>query len=109
MAGRGAVEQLRRPLRLNNHPTSVIRRPRGEEEGTRQLLTSGLLGSSEAAMLLQGGNSAVFLLLIHFLEPTVVLTFNVETGHVIRKNGDPETLFGFSLALHRQVNPDKVM
>ncbi|KAM4558316.1 integrin alpha-6 isoform 2-T3 [Odontesthes bonariensis] len=63
-------------------------------------------------MLLQGGPSAVhaaLLLLIHVLEPAAVSAFNLDTSDVIRKDGEPGTLFGFSLALHRQVNPDKVM
>lgn len=62
-----------------------------------------------AAMLLQGGSSAVLLLLIHLLEPSRVLGFNLDTTHVLRKTGEPDSLFGFSLALHRQVNPDQVM
>uniref|UniRef100_A0AAQ5XLT1 Integrin alpha-2 domain-containing protein n=1 Tax=Amphiprion ocellaris TaxID=80972 RepID=A0AAQ5XLT1_AMPOC len=41
--------------------------------------------------------------------PAVVLAFNLDTGHVIRKHGEPGSLFGFSLALHRQINPDKMM
>uniref|UniRef100_A0AAQ4Q7Y7 Integrin subunit alpha 6 n=1 Tax=Gasterosteus aculeatus aculeatus TaxID=481459 RepID=A0AAQ4Q7Y7_GASAC len=44
-----------------------------------------------------------------FLEPTLVLAFNLDTGHVIRKDGEPGSLFGFSLAMHRQLNPDKRM
>ncbi|XP_071330763.1 integrin alpha-6 isoform X2 [Trachinotus anak] len=63
-------------------------------------------------MLLQGSHSAVCAaLLFHFcfLEPTLVLAFNLDTGHVIRKSGEPGTLFGFSLAMHRQLNPDKRM
>ncbi|XP_074550667.1 integrin alpha-6 isoform X2 [Halichoeres trimaculatus] len=63
-------------------------------------------------MLLQGGHlSASLALLIYFsaLEQTVVLAFNLDTRHVIRKDGEPGSLFGFSLAMHRQLNPDKRM
>lgn len=63
-------------------------------------------------LLLQGGHlSASLALLVYFsaLEQTVVLAFNLDTRHVIRKDGDPGSLFGFSLALHRQLNPDKRM
>uniref|UniRef100_A0A3B5MPC8 Integrin, alpha 6a n=1 Tax=Xiphophorus couchianus TaxID=32473 RepID=A0A3B5MPC8_9TELE len=35
--------------------------------------------------------------------------FNLDTRHVIRKGGEPGSLFGFSLALHQQVNPNKVL
>ncbi|XP_037645331.1 integrin alpha-6 isoform X1 [Sebastes umbrosus] len=61
--------------------------------------------------LLQRGPSAAYvaLLLFHFLEPTLVHTFNLDTSHVIRKAGEPGSLFGFSLAMHRQLNPDKTM
>ncbi|KAK2839791.1 hypothetical protein Q5P01_013531 [Channa striata] len=61
--------------------------------------------------LLGGGSDIWFALLfsLYFLEPTSVLTFNLDTGNVIRKTGDPGSLFGFSLALHRQLNPDKRM
>ncbi|XP_034549203.1 integrin alpha-6 isoform X2 [Notolabrus celidotus] len=63
-------------------------------------------------MLLQGGHAAASLALIFYfsvLEQTVVLAFNLDTSHVIRKNGEPGSLFGFSLAMHRQLNPDKRM
>uniref|UniRef100_A0A8C5GPN0 Integrin alpha-6-like n=1 Tax=Gouania willdenowi TaxID=441366 RepID=A0A8C5GPN0_GOUWI len=43
------------------------------------------------------------------LLPAAVLAFNLDTSHVIRKAGDPGSLFGFSLAMHRQISPDKVM
>uniref|UniRef100_A0A8C9ZGQ0 Integrin subunit alpha 6 n=1 Tax=Sander lucioperca TaxID=283035 RepID=A0A8C9ZGQ0_SANLU len=51
------------------------------------------------AAMLQGGPTA----------PTLVLAFNLDTSHVIRKNGEPGSLFGFSLAMHRQLNPDERM
>ncbi|XP_072297362.1 integrin alpha-6-like isoform X2 [Eucyclogobius newberryi] len=36
--------------------------------------------------------------------------FNLDTDNVLRKNGDPGSLFGFSLAMHRQLEPmDKRM
>uniref|UniRef100_A0A8D3D3K5 Integrin subunit alpha 6 n=1 Tax=Scophthalmus maximus TaxID=52904 RepID=A0A8D3D3K5_SCOMX len=63
-------------------------------------------------LLLQGRRSppcAALLLMFHLLEPSVVLAFNLDTGHVIRKGGEPGSLFGFSLAMHRQLNPDKRM
>uniref|UniRef100_A0A8C1TAV2 Integrin subunit alpha 6 n=1 Tax=Cyprinus carpio TaxID=7962 RepID=A0A8C1TAV2_CYPCA len=31
--------------------------------------------------------------------------FNLDTQNVLRKNGQPDSLFGFSLALHRQLQP----
>ncbi|XP_042350253.1 integrin alpha-6 isoform X2 [Plectropomus leopardus] len=60
-------------------------------------------------LLLQGGPSAVYALLFFLLEPTLVVAFNLDTSHVIRKDGEPGSLFGFSLAMHRQLNPDKRM
>ncbi|XP_035030924.1 integrin alpha-6 isoform X1 [Hippoglossus stenolepis] len=61
-------------------------------------------------MLLHGGLSPVSsVLIIHLLQTTAVLAFNLDTGHVIRKDGEPGSLFGFSLAMHRQLNPDKRM
>uniref|UniRef100_A0A665WQE7 Uncharacterized protein n=1 Tax=Echeneis naucrates TaxID=173247 RepID=A0A665WQE7_ECHNA len=41
--------------------------------------------------------------------PAPVLAFNLDTSHVMRKSGEPGSLFGFSLAMHRQLNPDKRM
>uniref|UniRef100_A0A3B3UJ90 Integrin subunit alpha 6 n=1 Tax=Poecilia latipinna TaxID=48699 RepID=A0A3B3UJ90_9TELE len=35
--------------------------------------------------------------------------FNLDTRHVIRKGGEPGSLFGLSLALHQQVSPNKVL
>lgn len=63
-------------------------------------------------MLLQGGRSAAHAALLFFvygLEATFVLGFNLDTDHVLRKDGELGSLFGFSLAMHRQLNPDKVM
>ncbi|XP_030613631.1 integrin alpha-6 isoform X2 [Archocentrus centrarchus] len=63
-------------------------------------------------MLLQGGRSAAQAALIfsvYILESTLVLAFNLDTKQVLRKDGEPGSLFGFSLAMHRQLNPDKVM
>ena len=62
--------------------------------------------------LLQGGPSALHVALLfcsYFLEPAAVLGFNLDTRHVIRKEGEEGSLFGFSLAMHRQLNPDKRM
>lgn len=113
-ARRGAVEQERRARRgetcsLQSHCTGLS----GEEQRGQRLLTSDYWTHLDsAAMLLQGGPSAVSAaLLLYFclLEPTLVLAFNLDTSHVIRKNGEPGSLFGFSLAMHRQLNPDKRM
>lgn len=60
-------------------------------------------------MLLQGKSSAGRYLLPYLLLPASVLTFNLDTSHTIRKDGEPGSLFGFSLAMHRQINPDKRM
>ncbi|XP_076601774.1 integrin alpha-6-like isoform X1 [Chaetodon auriga] len=36
--------------------------------------------------------------------------FNLDSENVLRRNGDPDSLFGFSLAMHRQLDPvDKRM
>uniref|UniRef100_A0A8C7L4R8 Integrin subunit alpha 6 n=1 Tax=Oncorhynchus kisutch TaxID=8019 RepID=A0A8C7L4R8_ONCKI len=35
----------------------------------------------------------------------VPLSFNLDTLNVLRKDGEPGSLFGFSLAMHRQLNP----
>uniref|UniRef100_A0A672JKN7 Integrin alpha-2 domain-containing protein n=1 Tax=Salarias fasciatus TaxID=181472 RepID=A0A672JKN7_SALFA len=50
-------------------------------------------------------------LLLHacLLQPAVLLAFNLDSAQVIRKDGEPGSLFGFSLAMHRQLNPDKAM
>uniref|UniRef100_A0A4W5NDG6 Integrin, alpha 6, like n=1 Tax=Hucho hucho TaxID=62062 RepID=A0A4W5NDG6_9TELE len=39
--------------------------------------------------------------------PFHISAFNLDTDtkHVLRKNGDPGSMFGFSLALHQQLNP----
>ncbi|XP_078145154.1 integrin alpha-6-like [Centroberyx gerrardi] len=34
-----------------------------------------------------------------------VAAFNLDTQNVLRRNGDPGSLFGFSIALHQQLNP----
>ncbi|CAG09956.1 unnamed protein product, partial [Tetraodon nigroviridis] len=35
--------------------------------------------------------------------------FNLDTSRAIRKDGEPGSLFGFSLAMHRQIKPDQRM
>lgn len=32
--------------------------------------------------------------------------FNLDTANVLRRNGDAGSLFGFSLAMHRQLQPE---
>lgn len=53
--------------------------------------------------------TALFSSMVLILEPGLVLAFNLDTSHVIRKVGESGSLFGFSLAMHRQLNPDKRM
>uniref|UniRef100_A0A3Q0QV27 Integrin subunit alpha 6 n=1 Tax=Amphilophus citrinellus TaxID=61819 RepID=A0A3Q0QV27_AMPCI len=52
---------------------------------------------------------AALIFSVYILESTLVLAFNLDTKQVLRKDGEPGSLFGFSLAMHRQLNPDKVM
>ncbi|PWA31315.1 hypothetical protein CCH79_00002766 [Gambusia affinis] len=64
------------------------------------------------ALLQQRGHFAVqaaLFLFCHLLEPSGLHAFNLDTGHVIRKGGEPGSLFGLSLAVHQQVNPNKVL
>lgn len=50
------------------------------------------------------------LLLVVLLECGRLSAFNLDTDNVVRKTGDPGSLFGFSLAMHRQLTPvDKIM
>ncbi|XP_041117786.1 integrin alpha-6-like isoform X3 [Polyodon spathula] len=47
----------------------------------------------------------LYLPLICFFKWTIISAFNLDTENVFRKNGEPGSLFGFSLAMHRQLNP----
>uniref|UniRef100_A0A671T4T7 Integrin alpha-6-like n=1 Tax=Sinocyclocheilus anshuiensis TaxID=1608454 RepID=A0A671T4T7_9TELE len=48
--------------------------------------------------------------LLSLLGWTLISAFNLDTDYVIRKTGDANSLFGFSLAMHRQLKPaDKRM
>ncbi|XP_033872607.1 integrin alpha-6-like isoform X1 [Acipenser ruthenus] len=47
----------------------------------------------------------LYLPLICFFKWTVISAFNLDTENVFRKNGEPGSFFGFSLAMHRQLNP----
>ncbi|CAN9497762.1 unnamed protein product [Ophioblennius macclurei] len=51
----------------------------------------------------------LLLLPLCLLCPAALLAFNLDAAQVIRKDGPPGSLFGFSLAMHRQTNPDKAM
>ncbi|XP_043931476.1 integrin alpha-6 isoform X2 [Protopterus annectens] len=45
----------------------------------------------------------LFLLLLNW---TYLSAFNLDTENIMRKTGDSGSLFGFSLAMHQQLNPD---
>ncbi|XP_045550270.1 integrin alpha-6 [Salmo salar] len=48
--------------------------------------------------------------LLFLLEWTQISSFNLDTENVLIMNGEPGSLFGFSLAMHRQLDPvDKIM
>uniref|UniRef100_A0A673ZY92 Integrin, alpha 6b n=1 Tax=Salmo trutta TaxID=8032 RepID=A0A673ZY92_SALTR len=48
--------------------------------------------------------------LLFLLEWTQISSFNLDAENVLIKNGEPGSLFGFSLAMHRQLDPvDKIM
>lgn len=34
-----------------------------------------------------------------------IAAFNLDTTNVLQRNGDPGSLFGFSVAFHQQLNP----
>ncbi|XP_061081746.1 integrin alpha-6-like [Conger conger] len=51
------------------------------------------------------GLSSLFCL----LSWTHAAAFNLDTRNVLRKNGEPGSLFGFSLAMHRQLRPTDKM
>ncbi|KAL6481762.1 hypothetical protein MHYP_G00098420 [Metynnis hypsauchen] len=48
--------------------------------------------------------------LLCLMDFSLIWAFNLDTANVIMKSGDPDSLFGFSLAMHRQLVPaDKRM
>ncbi|XP_056295655.1 integrin alpha-6-like isoform X1 [Pseudoliparis swirei] len=49
----------------------------------------------------------VYLLSFWHLETLNVTAFNLDTQNVLQRNGDPGSLFGFSVAFHQQLNPTK--
>uniref|UniRef100_A0A8C8SN44 Integrin subunit alpha 6 n=1 Tax=Pelusios castaneus TaxID=367368 RepID=A0A8C8SN44_9SAUR len=46
-------------------------------------------------------------LLYLFLLPGLACAFNLDTDNVILRRGEPGSLFGFSLAMHHQLQPEK--
>ncbi|XP_067297583.1 integrin alpha-6b isoform X2 [Pseudorasbora parva] len=52
-----------------------------------------------------GSYRTLTLPLLSFLGLTLISAFNLDTDNVIRKTGDANSLFGFSLAMHRQLRP----
>uniref|UniRef100_A0A671T515 Integrin alpha-6-like n=1 Tax=Sinocyclocheilus anshuiensis TaxID=1608454 RepID=A0A671T515_9TELE len=57
-----------------------------------------------------GSYRTLTLPLLSLLGWTLISAFNLDTDYVIRKTGDANSLFGFSLAMHRQLKPaDKRM
>lgn len=47
----------------------------------------------------------VFLWSVWYLLTVKVAAFNLDTQNVLQRNGDPGSLFGFSVAFHQQLNP----
>ncbi|XP_037636914.1 integrin alpha-6-like [Sebastes umbrosus] len=47
----------------------------------------------------------VILLSFWYLQTLYVSAFNLDTQSVLQRNGDPGSLFGFSVAFHQQLNP----
>ncbi len=47
----------------------------------------------------------VYLWSVLHLQTGKVAAFNLDTEDVLQKNGDPGSLFGFSVAFHQQLNP----
>ncbi|KAM8857390.1 integrin alpha-6 isoform 1-T1 [Synchiropus picturatus] len=45
--------------------------------------------------------------LFYLMGSSAVLAFNLDTLQVLRRSGEAGSLFGFSLAMHRQLNPDR--
>ncbi|KTF95165.1 hypothetical protein cypCar_00003729 [Cyprinus carpio] len=57
-----------------------------------------------------GSYMTLTLPLLSLLGWTLISAFNLDKDNVIKKTGDPNSLFGFSLAMHRQLRPaDKRM
>uniref|UniRef100_A0A672PET4 Integrin alpha-6-like n=1 Tax=Sinocyclocheilus grahami TaxID=75366 RepID=A0A672PET4_SINGR len=52
-----------------------------------------------------GSYRTLTLPLLSLLGWTLISAFNLDTDNVIRKTGDANSLFGFSLAMHRQLRP----
>ncbi|TKS72097.1 Integrin alpha-6 VLA-6 [Collichthys lucidus] len=49
----------------------------------------------------------VYLFSLWQLHTTEVAAFNLDTQNVLQKNGNPGSLFGYSIAFHQQLNPVK--
>lgn len=41
------------------------------------------------------------------LLPGVARAFNLDTDHIVKWDGEPGSFFGFSLAMHQQLNPNR--
>ncbi|KAL1282268.1 hypothetical protein QQF64_001071 [Cirrhinus molitorella] len=64
----------------------------------------------EGPNIAMGSYRTLTLPLLSLLGWTLISAFNLDTDNVIRKTGDANSLFGFSLAMHRQLRPaDKRM
>lgn len=47
----------------------------------------------------------VYLWIIWHFQTYCVAPFNLDTENVLQKEGDPGSLFGFSVAFHQQLKP----
>lgn len=47
----------------------------------------------------------VYLWSVWHFQTLDVAAFNLDTQNVLQRNGEPGSLFGFSIAFHQQLNP----
>ncbi|XP_028329036.1 integrin alpha-6-like [Gouania willdenowi] len=71
---------------------------------------SAALSSNSSIVPMEVWNSRALCLFIFLFEFNRLSAFNLDVDNVLKKSGDPGSLFGFSLAMHRQLQPvDKRM
>ncbi|XP_032421727.1 integrin alpha-6-like isoform X1 [Xiphophorus hellerii] len=86
---------------FNSHPVSLVLHSAPSSPKTHLFASSGKIYT-----LMEGCTTRGLWLFILLLGCRRLSAFNLDTENVLQRNGDPGSLFGFSLAMHQQLRPE---
>lgn len=99
--GEGQEGGAERLTTFNSHLVSLVLHSAPSSPKTHLFASSGKIYT-----LMEGCTTRGLWLFILLLGCRRLSAFNLDTENVLQRNGDPGSLFGFSLAMHQQLRPE---